>query len=298
MKPHLSAFLLSFLLLFLHTAPGKAQNNDLEAGLFNIGIGSVLGGVGAVINKEPEENFGRVLLKGLGQGAMGGYAVFESQRLVREFAESGNFGYVWPSKIVNSAGTSIIENAAANRDFWERWHMNIGFNRFEIHTAGRFKLRYRIMPAALAASIYSFSEGRFHLKHSLRMGTLVFTTPEIEHDLIDPNGVSILNIILIREDQRGKLALPHELIHNFQYERLSGFNSFFDKPEKAVAENLGLSNFLETYNKIFYNDYNAFLHRTLYWLANPGQENQWENNFFEREAYYYTDTLPKQRYFQ
>ncbi len=297
LKPQSASILFLILFALLLKSPAKAQANDFEAGLFNIGIGSVLGGVGAIINKNPGENFGKVLLKGMGQGALGGYVVFESKRLVREFAETGNYNYVWPSKIVNSAGTSIIENAAANRNFWDRWHMNIGFNRFEIITSENFRFRYRIMPLTFVYSLYRFSDTKLDPKTSLRTGTFVFTTPEIESNGISVSGSAIMNMILVRDDQRGKMALPHELIHNYQYERLSGFNSFFDKPEKAIAEELGLSSWLKTYNKIFYNDYNAVLHTGLYWLANPGQEDQWKNNFFEHEADYYTDTLPRQNYF-
>lgn len=294
MKKVTITILLFFALSVAFPIKTSAQANDLEAGLFNVGIGSVLGGVGAVINKQPEENFGRVLLKGMGQGALGGYVVFESNRLVREFAESGDFGYVWPSKIVNSAGTSIIENAAANRNFWERWHFNIGFNRFEINTTENFKVSYRIMPFALAGTIYSLSDGKFHLRHSLRMGTFVFTTSEIDRDS-SIFGQSRVNSILILDQYSGRIALPHELLHNYQYERLSGFNSFFDRPVQALSEDM---TWINTYNKIFYTDFNALLHSGLYWLANPGQEQQWKNNFFEHEADYYTDTHPRQKYFQ
>ena len=167
-------FSIFFLILLSHT--NMAQKNDFEAGLFNVGIGSVLGGIGAVINKEPNEKFGKTLLKGLGQGALGGYLVFESKRLVREFAKSGNYGYVWPSKLVNSAGTSIIENAAANKDFWTRWHLNIGFNRFELNTNESFKMSYRIMPFAFYSTIANATEGDFNLGKSLKMGTFGFKT--------------------------------------------------------------------------------------------------------------------------
>src|SRR5690606_15007191 len=105
-----------------------AQKNDLQYGLLNIGIGGVIGGIGAVINKEPDQRFDKTLLKGFTQGALGGYLVFESKRLVREFARDRDYNYIWPSKLINAAGSSIIENAAANRDLWARWHLSLGFN--------------------------------------------------------------------------------------------------------------------------------------------------------------------------
>lgn len=248
-----------------------------------------------MINKNPGEKTGDVLLKGLWQGAVGGYMIFESKRLVREFAETGNFGYVWPSKLVNSAGTSIIENAAADRNLWERWHLNIGFNRFEINTADNFKLSYRIMPAALVSTIYSFTDARLDPNLSLQMGTFVFKTSEI---FSDPGiyGQSRLNSIVIQHGVKGRVALPHELLHNYQYERLSGFNMYWNKPvEKLSQEFPGIN----TYNKIFYTDFNALLHRSLYYLANPDQihdkENYMERNLFEREAEYYTKVPARER---
>ena len=140
-------FTIFLLILFVtsNNHPLNAQHkNDFEAGLFNIGFGGIVGGFGAVINKKPNEKTGKVFLKGFYQGALGGYLLFESKRLVGKFGNTGNYNYVWPSKLINFAGVSIIENAAGNRNFWERWHINFGFNRLEFYTKDKFKLSYRI----------------------------------------------------------------------------------------------------------------------------------------------------------
>lgn len=65
----------------------RSQNNYTEAALFNIGIGSVFSGIGAVINKDPQERFGKVLFKGMAQGALGGYLVFESKVIAGRIAK-------------------------------------------------------------------------------------------------------------------------------------------------------------------------------------------------------------------
>ena len=44
-----------------------AQSNNTEAALYNVGLGSVFGGIGAVINKKPNEKFGKTFLKGIQQ---------------------------------------------------------------------------------------------------------------------------------------------------------------------------------------------------------------------------------------
>lgn len=276
-----------FLFILSHTI--IAQNNDFEDGIFNVGIGSVVGGVGAVINKKPNEKFGKTLLKGLGQGALGGYLVFESKRLIREFAKSGNYGYVWPSKIVNSAGTSIIENAAANRDFWTRWHINIGFNRFEISTENNVKFKYRIMPFALAGAFSSLISGKFNPELSLKTGTPIFTTNSLqkggyENFIVYGTTPLFTNSLLILNNENGLEALPHEIIHTFQYESFSFINSFLEKP---INTKLNKSDYLKWYTKIFYTDFNYLLAQGLYYLANPDGTNQLENNFFEREAIFY-----------
>ena len=134
----LFSFLLIFFMILWHDT--RAQKNDLQYGLVNVAIGSVVGGVGAIINKKPEEKFGKTVLKGIVQGGFGGYLVFESKRLLHEFSKTKNYNYIWPSKIVSAAGSSIIENAAANKDFCARWHINFGFNRFEVDTKDNFRI--------------------------------------------------------------------------------------------------------------------------------------------------------------
>jgi len=275
-----------YLLLFLFlNIPFKsiAQNNDFEAGLFNVGIGSVLGGVGAIINKEPEQKFGKTLLKGLGQGALGGYLVFESKRLVREFSRSGDYNYVWPSKIVNSAGTSIIENAATNRDFWARWHLNIGFNRIEVNTKDNFRLSYRIMPLDLLATTHQAIDAQPDWGMSLRTGTFVFRKSVIDGD-IGYYGIASGNSIVLLDGILGNLALPHEIIHTYQYEQLSGFNSFFSKTEKNLENK---HNLVKLYRKVFYSDYNLALFGVFGIIANPDRVG---DGFIEKEARYFGNT--------
>ncbi|MDR5591520.1 hypothetical protein RE431_12805 [Christiangramia sp. SM2212] len=237
-----------------------------------------------MINKEPGEKFGKTLLRGMGQGALGGYLVFESKRLVREFAKSGDYNYVWPSKIVNSAGTSIIENAAANRDFWARWHLNIGFNRIEVNTKDNFKISYRIMPFDLAATVYHSVNSRLDWNTSMKVGTFVFRSKIIMENS-QYRGAAFGNSIRLLERIEGNIALPHEIIHTYQYEQLSGVNGFlfdFEKKYKhKIAKKIPA---IEIYHKIFYTDYNLLLNSIISYIANPNRD---ASGFYEKEARYY-----------
>ncbi|MFD2831900.1 hypothetical protein [Gramella sp. AN32] len=289
--PFFLKFIFGFFFLFNLTEKTVAQNNDFEAGFMNVGIGSILGGVGALINKRPEEKFGKILFKGMGQGALGGYLVFESKRLVREFAKSGNYTYIWPSKIVNSVGTSIIENAAAKRDLWARWHLNIGFNRLEINTKENFKLSYRIMPMDLLATAYQAVDAKPDWKMSVRVGTFVFRTSEIGQE-IGYYGRAFGNSIQLLDNIYGDLALPHEIIHTYQYESFSGFNNYFDTTEARFSKNHQI---LKIYRSIFYTDYNLLLGGLISIIDNPKRLNE---GIIESEARYFgnSDLINKIRY--
>lgn len=271
-------------ILFLVSFHLNAQHkNNFEAGLYNIGFGGVVGGVGAIINKKPNEKTVKVFLKGLYQGALGGYLIFESKRLVGKFGKSGNYAFIWPSKIINSAGTSIMENAASNISFWERWHINLGFNRFELNTKNKFKISYRIMPFAFVSTIYGFMKGKIDINKSLKMGTFVFFTNKISSE--NPEGIAFANSILLLNRKNRTLSkkhiLSHELLHTYQYESFSGLNAFLNKPiQNFKAKN----KWFKKYHKIFYTDFNYITGGVNYLIYK-----NYESNFFEKEARFYTE---------
>lgn len=242
-----------------------SQENDLQYGLVNVGIGSVVGGVGAVINKRPEEKFGKTLLKGMAQGGVGGYLVFESKRMLREFSQTRNYNYIWPSKIVNAAGSSIIENAAANRDLWERWHLNLGFNRVEVDTKENFKLRYRIMPYSLASTIYLFSQAKLDVDRSMAFGTFVFTAQKpitVTGASGETLGVAFQQTILLKERMSRRYEVEaHELVHVYQNESLLGINMFFNKPLESLKEK---NKYIRLYDNIFYTDFHSAVEHGVY----------------------------------
>ncbi|MDT0644918.1 hypothetical protein RM553_18920 [Zunongwangia sp. F363] len=270
--------------------PAKAQDSDLEYGLLNITSGAIIGGIGAIINKEPDEKIYKVFLKGFSQGALGGYLVFESKRLIRQFGSKKNYAYVWPSNLLNAAGTSIIENGAANRNFGEHWHINIGFNRIEFNTREKFHLRYRIMPFALAGIIETAFYGRFDFHKSIKTGFFIFNSEDIDPQNSGYSKVygqtSGANSILILNNELGENALPHEIIHVYQYEALSGFNNLIDKKVENLSKR---SRFWKNYNHIFYTDLNYLVFSGSYFLFNPNRREQLQNNLYEREAEYFKE---------
>ncbi len=278
-----------FFLIFSSPLKTFGQDSVIEAGILNIGIGSLIGGVGAIINKQPQEKFGNVLINGMGKGAVGGYMIFESKRLIRNFEKTGDYSYVWPSKLINAAGSSIIENAAANRPISERWHLTLGFTRWELSTKENFKLSFRIMPLSLVGTVITATKGDFSFDRSIKTGNFVYTTDHIENKIPDTGFTSgqvtfFGSAILILNTWEGETALSHEIIHMYQNESLMGINQYLNKPLKELSQNIS---YYRLYSKIFYTQYNALVMGGLYNLASLGKGG-YSGNFFEQEAKYFT----------
>lgn len=278
---------------FLHVIPrAHSQSNNAEAALYNIGVGSVFSGVGAIINKKPGDDLGKVVLKAMAQGALGGYLVYESKILVGKIARYEKMEYAWPAKFVNSAGVSIIENAASNRNFWEQWNLNIGFNRIEFHTGERFSVNYKIMPAALLLTGYAAIGNKFEWNLSARTGEFVFSGNTYYKSKVNyPIGAAIgTSLILDPPLGFNYSTLAHEIIHIYQYHDFNVFNTFINKPLDEFAQG---SLFFKKANKIFHYDFNIVLFAGGYlaerFKVDTSTKRGYYKNYFEHEAYYYSN---------
>ena len=289
-KYHLLLFLIIISLSF--PEPSNSQNNNAQAAFYNIGIGSVFSGMGAVINKKPEEKFWKVLLKGMAQGALGGYLVYESKNLISRIPKHEKLEYAWPAKLVNSAGISIIENAASNRDFWEQYNLNIGFNRIEFHTQDKFRIKYRIMPAAMLLTAFTAFGNKFEVERSLRSGEFIFSAREVYNQRYNQHmgGYAVGTSTVIRSDLLDNFRIfAHEFIHIYQYYDFNVFNAHVKIPLDVLKKESG---FFRTMDKIFHYDFQYPFRTSLNMIQNWDDKTifeRYENNIFEIEADYYSD---------
>lgn len=287
-------YLFLCLLALFHTYQTKAQNNDSQAAIYNIGLGGFFGGFGAIINKKPNEKIGKVFVKGFWQGSLGGLVTYKSKKLVYDFSNSGDFKDAWGSKILNSIGNSIVHNAASNTNFWEKWYLNFGFNRLEFSLKNKFKVQYKIMPLSLLATAVSATNGNFDFKNSIKTGHFIFKTSYINgssefHSSEQPargsaslNNINLLNN-LSQENERKVIA--HEIIHVYQYNDFSNINPIFNQPKQLFLNND--NKVVKFYRKWFYSDFNGLLKVALYVLENQNRRDYFDNNF-EKEADYYS----------
>ncbi len=264
----------------------NAQANDSEALLYNIGVNGIFATVGAIINKSPDEKINKVILKGFSQGSLGGVVTFGSKCLLRETERQDNINYVWAAKIVNAAGTSITENAAMNKDFWEKFHINIGFNRIEFETKNQFKINYKIMPIALLYITDAFFRfDKFELGQTLKTGDFVFSNSTLHKDNI---GATLAGYIVMRNnfvDDNSLIA--HETIHIYQSNTYSVLNTYFQKTLDKISKKNKTINFI---NKHIYFDLHYIPLKYFYINQKRAAVNYYDN-FFEHEAGYFSNTL-------
>jgi len=260
-----------------------SQQSEFELGLYNIGLGGFGSAIGAVINKKPSEKFMNVFCYGFLKGSLGGAFIYGSKKMVSQIQIEEKIEYNWSAKILNSFGTSIIENASNNREFLEQIHINFGFNRLEIHTKENFKVKYKIMPAAFVTTLISAIDSKPEWGLMLRSGELIFSTND--KNLKKFNGQTLLTSFKVRESEVNNYSvLAHEIIHLYQYHDFNFVNPYFNK----------LTTKINTSNKFFdsniYWDFNSIVIGGLYQFENINRSNYYDN-FFEYEAAFFSNTL-------
>ena len=277
------------LLLFFFIYDIKAQSKNSEAALYNIGFGGVSGAIGALINKKEGEKTGKVLLKGLWQGALGGYVTFESKRILSLNLNNDDWKIYWASNILNSAGNSIKENASNNTDFWDQWNFHIGFNRLEFHTKNGFNVKYKLMPITAGYTIDAFFRYKFDLSNSLKYSHLIFQNNNMNPYYL---GQASNSFIITNNEKISKhiytynQLVTHEIIHLYQRTDFLLLNSYYNN----YMEKLYIGKPIACkYSKYIYTDFHLIINAVLYEYEFNNSE-QYYDNFFESEAGYYSNT--------
>ena len=281
---------LILILLLLYRFSVNAQANDTEAALYNIGFGAVFSTVGAIINKPPKEALGKVIKKSLWQGALGGYITFESKRILREGRRNEQWEYFWMAKLVNAAGTSIKENAALNNNFYDKWHLNFGFNRIELETKDNFKIKYKLLPVALVYSIGVALQTNFEFEKTLKTGEFIFSSNTERFIETNSRGIAFPGSIVLFSPEKNDFGLlSHEIIHLYQSNDFSIFNTYLNKPIKKWSTGNKTIDWLD---KNFNTEFHYIIQRLVYYSQyRPIESNAYFDNFLEHEAGYYSDTL-------
>lgn len=268
---------------------GQARNTSSGKELFyNVSIGAIIGSIGAVFNKNKKQKLNNVILKGFSQGALGGYLTFESKRIIKLAQKNNDWKVLWCAKLVNAGGVSIKENAALNKNFWENWHINVGFNRIEFETKDQFKINYKIMPVALIYTIGIASRSKFEIEKTLQSGEFVFSSNSERFHETNSSGVAFPGaIVLYTPDKNNFNLFSHEIIHIFQANDFSQIETLINKPLNNINST---NNFINGINKYIHYDFRYLPQLILYKVENKNAKFYYDN-VFEREAAYYSNSF-------
>lgn len=280
MKNTIVLTLIFFISLNIHS-----QNTKVEYGLYNIGLGGFAGGIGALINKTKEEKTLKAFGNGFWKGCIGGGAIHLSKISVGEISNKNNYSYSWLAKVNNSLGTSFVENATLNRPLFSNFHLNLfGFNRIEISTQDKFKIKYKLMPISFLMSTYVMATSKFEFNTTISTGELVFSNDKIAKNY---RGYTLGTTIVFNDNfTRDKSStFSHELIHVYQYYDYNFLNSFVNKPLNKLTTK---SNFLSKLDFLYFDIQSPFLFG-IYSIEQS--KPKYYDNFFEKEAGFYSNTL-------
>lgn len=261
-------------------ANASAQRDTSPFLRANVISGAATGGLGAIVNRARGESWPRALLRGAAAGALGGWLQYQGKRQALRMSERDHLEYAWLARTLHAAGSSIIENAAADRPAFESFRFNLGFVRLDLDLRTR-DVQARLLPAALVSTVQMSQWGRLDARRSLRTGILTFTTHH-QQDRVRGLAVTRVNTVLyVPWVSASSLSevLAHELIHTLQYDDYAG-TTLLAKPLSRSAEDWPLA---RTLSRWVYPDLHAGIDAFFYEVLNGGASGC--TNAHEREAY-------------
>jgi hypothetical protein len=261
-----------------------AQNTETTSLIYNTVLGSVTGGIGSVINRNKDERMAKAFLRGFIGGGGGGVLSYTGKRMTWLAVEKHDLGWLWPSRMVFSAGNSIVENAAAGRKLWSRWHYDIGFFRLEYAPGSRPVAK--VMASAFVGFVLTAVNSEPDWQNSLAAGTLLLR----RRNRIVATGLTAVtagNSILMMDHLSGDYfqeVFAHEMVHVYQFQEFSGVNYYFGKQKSKWDKRFPVYHRLGRY---LYGDLNYEFMLVNYFLFQKGYKSSaYCNNFLEQEAEY------------
>lgn len=258
-----------------------SQKQERQIIVYNVAFGSLSSGIGSVINKPKNSDWKKYFLKGVWQGAIGGFLNYSGKKTLYLINKKNEPGFGWPAKILHAAGTSIIENAALNEPFLQNWNIDIGPVRFDYSVNHEIKFRARFLPISIYAFYYGNKYGKFDFKTTIKTGNMAFKNPvslDVDGNNYDGYSFSRAFIILDEDYVNKNKILSHELTHLFQYRDFLVLNTWLKPLEKKVKS----KSIKKIFTNYIYLDIPYFW--PIYQLEGMPNNNNYFKNFFEFEA--------------
>ena len=201
------------------------NSRRMELCTLDILTAGIIGGVGSIINKHPNQTKFQAFKKGFVKASVGGFVSFTAKYNSFRVAE-GNWGYTYLNRSLNCLGASMIENASANKPILSNIGVDYGFVRIDISTNKSISTRVRLQPFALGGfiSAYILSKGDLSIINSIK-----YATPYFKSDLyID--GTALTNSILVdKNNPTSREIAAHEENHTFQQREYYSISNLYMK---------------------------------------------------------------------
>jgi hypothetical protein len=273
---------IAFLALCLFSTKSFAQKQERQVLIYNVALGGITSGIGAAINKKKENKLLPTFFRGFKYGCVGGLFLYGGKKISYQINRQNNLALGWPSKIIHSYGSTIIENASKNeKDIFSKLSFPIGFVRFNFSIQKRLKCNVQLQPTSLASFFVNTAYWEFKPKESLLIGTPVFMSNS-NYVVNNRGGGYALTNTFTYSDQYTSQSyeiFAHEHIHILQGREYLVMNTWFKNPTNDVLNKM--NNNTKKILKHLYLDvpYNYLFYSMLY--KNPPC---YFKNYFEFEA--------------
>jgi hypothetical protein len=262
----------------------RTQRVQLVA--FNIGFNGLIGGIGGMINKKGNKSNFQAFTRGFYQGAIGGTISHFGLSLTHQIQKQKNIAYAWPARLVNSFGSSIIQNSAEGRRIFERLHLNLYITRLEYYPYQK-KFTGKLFTSSIYGIIVAGKNAKINLSKSLQTGIIYFEANQnFGASSLGNSGrataqVSSIGMGTDLTADDFYYVFAHETAHILQYDRKVGGNALLFKTNSKLMQSNKLYNTLSNY---IYFDLNG----PLFWLGYKLEGTVHHCNFFEQEAENYS----------
>lgn len=232
-----SLTILLWLILFSQYSYGqRVHSQEIELFVSNTLLGGVTAAAGAIINKKNYESTWLTFLKGFKYGCLGGALVYGGKKCSNLILQGDDkeIAGAWGGKLLQNAGSSIVENASLNRQPFSHYNLYMGFVRFEFDWQHRFCFSPKLMPITMGALLYSAIafHGHLDIAKSLKLGTPVISTSSESYGHYGLTLRSNISIDFAAPRTQGyfNYLKGHEIVHVLQSQEYYAINTLFDRP--------------------------------------------------------------------
>lgn len=260
------------------------KRQRIQLAVFNVGFNGLISGMGSLLNSKDDKPSFQTFLRGFYKGAIGGGISHVGLSMVHQIDKKKNISLAWPARMVNSLGSSIIQNAAENKSMFERIHFNLYLTRLEYFPSQK-KLKARLFTSSIYGLLVVGKNANFDLGKTLKTGIFYFESDMRFSSSIGSGRatgqVSSIGMASSLSGENFYDTFAEEVAHIMQYDRKVGGNALAYRTDKRWRQS---SSFYKSLSRYIYLDLNG----PIFWLAYK-VENSTKCNFFEQEAVNYAN---------